>query len=404
MIFLPLSFASSIFSMAGSPSHSTVVSFVTAATVALVVTIVFVLNAGTPMRVIVSYRNKLFKLPQDSFVMEHGDTSWRAVPRTLDEWFVKYPAERVFTAREILKEKGSKVGKKDHAAKQDLTRRRSNPEDEERRQRKAELKRKQKRREDYYSIFLGIVLFPVFAFIYVLRFILVNIFDLLKTLFYILPQYPTKRHELVEDYQKSIATESTISQGRFGKRSNRKDKEKEGEVNETIESKKQRKRRDLKNKEAKYREYRLGLFMALPRIDHVAKHLAKGNTITDAIAARKEDIDETKEELEKLKMAYLDSLKKLDEKDAEKKERRIKQEGSDSKSGDDATTTRVESEDYMSYDDASQPRATIANVIEVTEEPPSFWSRILRSLGFGLDTEDQSDVEARGNGLRRPAT
>jgi hypothetical protein len=156
---------------------------------------------------------------------------------------------------------------KEHAIKQDLARRKSNPDDEERKQRKAELKRKRKRREDYYNISLGIVLFPVFAFIYVLRFIFANIFDFLKILFYILPQYPTKRHELVEDEQKSIATESSISQSRFGKRSNRKDKYKEGEVNETVESKKQRKRRDLENKEAKYREYRLGLFMALPRID-----------------------------------------------------------------------------------------------------------------------------------------
>ena len=109
MIFLPLSFASSIFSMVGSPSHSTVVSFMTAATVALFATIVFVLNAGVSIRVIVSYRNKLFKLPQDGFVMEHADTSWRAVPRTLDEWYVKYPAERVLTAREILEEKRSRL-------------------------------------------------------------------------------------------------------------------------------------------------------------------------------------------------------------------------------------------------------------------------------------------------------
>jgi soluble cytochrome b562 len=379
------------------------VSFVTAAIVALVVTIVFVLNAGTPMRVIVSYRNKIFKLPQDSFVMEHANTSWRAVPRTLDEWFVKYPAECVFTAREILTEKRSKVESKDQAVKQDLPRRKSNPDDEERRLRKAEFKRKQKRREDFRSIFLGIVLFPAFAFTYVLRFIFANTFDLLKTLFYILPQYATKRHELVEDYPKSIATESTISQSHLGKHSNKKDKEKEGEVNETVESKKQRKRRDLKNKEAKYREYRLGLFMALPRIDHVARHLEKGNTIREAIAARKEDIEETREELEKLKTAYLDSLKRLDEKDAEKKERGIKGEGSDSKSGDDGTT-RVVSEDYMSYDGTSQPRATLTNVIEVTEEPPSFWTRILRSLRFGLDTQNQSDVEARGSRLRHRET
>jgi hypothetical protein len=94
----------------------------------------------------------------------------------------------------------------------------------------------------------------------------------------------------------------------------------------------------------------------------------------------------------------------LDEKDAEKKERGMKREGSDSKSGDDGTTTRVESEDYMSHDDASQPRGTVTSVIEVIEEPPSFWSRILRSLGFGLDTQDQNDVEARGSGLRRLAT
>jgi hypothetical protein len=88
----------------------------------------------------------------------------------------------------------------------------------------------------------------------------------------------------------------------------------------------------------------------------------------------------------------------LDERDAEKKEPGMKQEGSDSKSGDDGTTARVESEDYMSHDDASQPRGMLTNVIEVIEEPPSFWSTILRSVGFGLDTQDQSDVEARGNG------
>jgi soluble cytochrome b562 len=383
VIFLPLSFASSIFSMAGSPSHSTVVSFMTAATVALVVTIVFVLNAGVSMRVIVNCRNRMFKLPQDGFVMEHADTSWRAVPRTLDEWFVKYPAERVWAAREILEEKRSKLGEKDDDPKQDLTRRRSNPDDEERKRRRAELKRKRKRREDYYNIFLGIVLFPVFALIYALRFIFANTIDLLKTLFYILPQYPTKHHELVEDDEKSITSESAISQSHFGKRSARKDKGKEGEANETVESKKQRKRRDLKNKEAKYREYQLGLFMALPRIDHIAKHLAKGNTIREAIAARKEDISERREELEKLKIACLDSLKKLGERDAEKKEPGMKREGSDSKSGDDGTTTRAES-----HDDASQPRRT----------PPSIWTTISRSLGFDLDTQDQSDVEARGNG------
>jgi soluble cytochrome b562 len=395
VIFLPLSFASSIFSMAGSPSHSTVVSFMIAATVALVVTIVFVLNAGVSMRIIVRHRNKMFKLPQDGFVMEHADTSWRAVPRTLDEWLVKYPAERVLAAREILEEKRSKSEEKDDGSKRDLVRRKSNPDDEERKRCRAELKRKQKRRKDYYNISLGIVLFPVFAFIYALRFIFANTCDLLKALFYILPQYPTKRHELVEDDEKSIASESASSQSHFGKRSARKDKGKEGEANETVESKKQRKRRDLKNREARYREYRLGLFMALPRIDHIAKHLAKGNTIKEAIAARKEDIDERRDELEKLKIAYLDSLKKLDERDAEKKEPGIKREGSNLKSGDDGAATRVRSEDYMSHDDASQPRGM---------EPPSFWSTISRSLGLGVDTQDPSDVEARGTGLRRSAT
>jgi len=76
----------------------------------------------------------------------------------------------------------------------------------------------------------------------------------------------------------------------------------------------------------------------------------------------------------------------------------MKRGGSDSKSGDDAATMRVESEGYMSHDDASQLRGTLTNVIEVIEEPPSFWSTILRSLGFGVDSQGQSDVEARGNG------
>jgi len=62
----------------------------------------------------------------------------------------------------------------------------------------------------------------------------------------------------------------------------------------------------------------------------------------------------------------------MDERDAEKKEPGMKREGSDSKSGDDRTTMGVESEDYMSHDDATQPQRTLTNVIGVIEEPPSF--------------------------------
>jgi hypothetical protein len=394
--------------MGGAPSHSTVQSFAAAATIALAATIVFVLNAGTPMRVIVRYKNKIFKLPQDDFVLEHAGSAWRAVPKSLDAWFVKYPSERVFDAREILGER-SKQKEEDRQNTQQGRGKSITP-GEEPQQRKLELKRKQKYDDDNRKLFLGVVLFPLFAFIYLLRFVFVNIFDMLKVIFYVFPRYPHLRRKLGDeddgdDDEKSTLHGSAASLDRFKPGTTGKDKGKDGGANETPESKKEKKRRDVKNKEAKYRQFRLDEFVALPRIDDVAKHLEKGYSISYAMATRKEYVEGRKNELEKRKKAYLDAMSQLEKADPEKKDLDKNREGSEWKNADGETTmTGAESDNNGSHDDAREPQQEAGDARRLARQPEPLWMRIWHSLGFGHGNSGPGDVEAGRNSLRRRLT
>ena len=102
VIFLPLSFVASVFSMAGAPDRATVQPFIIAAVVALLATIAFLLNAGTPMRNITYYKNEILNLPQDDSILEHADSQWKAVLRTLHLWLIRLPAQNVLVARDTL--------------------------------------------------------------------------------------------------------------------------------------------------------------------------------------------------------------------------------------------------------------------------------------------------------------
>lgn len=316
--------------MAGSPSHSTVVSFATAAVTALLATILFILNAGTPMRVFQHYKSKIFRLPEDSFVMEHTESLWLIFFRALGRWCVTYPAQRVLDTAVLLGQKKAEFQKRRSSNKQGgLSQSKKLPfpakdstsaEEEEREKKDVELERNQGR-QNIFTLAFGLVLSPLFILVFIVRFILMNAFDIMKLLFYILPQYPFRRLEYnpsLED-KKPVASPSSSRKSWTSTNNSRsmtsldstarsegsdsRPKENTKKKMEKQRRKKERVKRDIQRAEEHYRDQRLTSFLKLPRIDDVSKHLAKGMNLKAAWEAKGKDAKQRKRELKKKRAA-----------------------------------------------------------------------------------------------------
>ncbi|KAL8822758.1 MAG: hypothetical protein Q9191_006511 [Dirinaria sp. TL-2023a] len=318
VIFLPLSFVASVFAMTGAPDRAIVQPFIIAAAVALLATIAFLLNAGTPMRNIAYYKNEILRLPQDDSILEHGDSQWRAVLKALYWWLFRMPAQNVLIARGVLaarrkshkqhkKTIGSTGGPKtSNTVEREKTgplERRKSVTDEMRRkqQRGIELKEKQQWRRDTRKIIVGILVLPPFLFVTILKFACQNLFDLTKLLFLTLPRYPNRRleQEISEEDHKSILSH-TISSA-----------EEQAKKNIKIDDTADELRRDLRRKETNYHEGNLERFMAMPRIDDLGKYLQKGETLGTARKKLKAERESSKEEFRKIKKQYTKARKKV---------------------------------------------------------------------------------------------
>ena len=302
VVFLPLSFVSSIFSMSEAPSRATVQPFIIAAVVALVATILFLLNAGTPMRRIIIYKNKFLKLPQDDSINEHADSQWNAVFETFYSRLLISPARMVLTARDILaqRKKQRKQRKKVAIAKNRPKSAKSNqisdeeerkqlrrieqpirlegkPErrQETREQRRNRLNEKLRRRQETTQLAFGFILLPLFFLSMLLRFIGQNVFDLARFLLITLPHYQGRRikQEIAEldDDHGSIRSHIKPSANEMKNTNN----------NETI-SEQQEIREDQKKILRQFHDDNLKRFIQTPRFDDVGRYLQQGRSWDEA--------------------------------------------------------------------------------------------------------------------------
>ncbi|OAP63212.1 hypothetical protein AYL99_02439 [Fonsecaea erecta] len=261
VVFLPLSFASSIFSMGGAPSHSTAVSFVTAAVIALVATIAFVLNAGTVMRAITQWKILVFDLPDEAGFTEHSESQWRKVGLKFIDWFVRYPAGRVLVAWKVVRRKDRKAvaGK----------------------------------------LLLGILLFPLFAFTWIFGFLGLNLYDLIMLLCLDLPQYPGKRRK----HRDQLKTAESVVQPADPQKATR-EKEKGGKSSAEASKEKEARRRGAEKAREKWRQERLKHFMHKPRIRDITVHLSEGKTLHEVREAHKQDVEKRQTELKERRQKY----------------------------------------------------------------------------------------------------
>ena len=309
VVFLPLSFASGIFSMSGTPDRAIVQPFIVAAVVALVATIIFVLNAGTPMRNITYYKNEILKLPQDDSILEHGDSQWKAAFKTLYSCLLILPARRVLTARDILarREKQHKQRKKIDAAK--------NREDKSapHRQEKAlpieaskkqqlrieltEKLRRRKRRQETAKVVIGLILLPPFLLGIFFRFIGQNIFDLAKFLLITLPHYQDRRikQEIskIDDDRESIESHTKPSANQMKNTKN----------NETI-IEEQEIREDERKTVKQFHRSNLERFIQTPRFSDLGRYLQEGRTWDDAREEMRKAKEKANEEFKTTKNKY----------------------------------------------------------------------------------------------------
>ena len=312
VVFLPLSFASSIFSMSGAPERATVQPFIVAAVVALVATIIFLLNAGTPIRNVTYYKNEFLKLPQDDSILEHGDSQWKAAFRALYSYLLISPARRVLMARDILaqREKEHKQRKKIDAAKNRPESVRSGSGDKtvphgpektipeetnSKQQLRIKLREKLRRRQETTRIVIGLILLPIFLLGILLRFMGQNVFDLVKFFLITLPHYPDRRIKQKisekEDDRKSI--ESHIKPSA--------DARKKTNMSTTEQ---QEKREDQKKKIEQFRRSKLERFIRTPRFGDVGQYLQEGKTWDKAREEMKMKRKKADKEFKKTRDAY----------------------------------------------------------------------------------------------------
>ncbi|KAH0832429.1 hypothetical protein FOPE_01072 [Fonsecaea pedrosoi] len=268
VVFLPLSFASSIFSMGGAPSHSTAVSFVTAAIIALIATLAFVLNAGTFMREIAKWKMWVFDLPDEAGFTEHSESQWRKVGQKCKYWFVRYPSGRVLVAWRV-------VGMKD-------------------------------RRNIAGKLLLGILLLPLFAFTWIFGFVALNLYDLIKLMFLDLPQYPRNRKKH-QDQLKTAKSDEQLSATQKAT----KGKEKGGKLLVDASNKKEAQRRAAEKAREKWRHERLKNFMHKPRLKDISKHLTEGMTVEEVRDAHRQDVQKRAMELEERRQKYRHAIENV---------------------------------------------------------------------------------------------
>lgn len=317
VVFLPLSFASGIFSMSGAPDRATVQPFIVAAVVALVATITFVLNAGTPMRNITYYKNEFLKLPQDDSILEHGDSQWKAAFKTLYSCLLILPARRVLTARDILarREKQHKQRKKIDTAKNRPKSARSIAEDKsaphkqekalsieasEKKQLRIELTeklRRRKRRQETTKVVAGLILLPPFLLSMIFRFIGQNIFDLVKFLLVTLPHYQDRRikQEIskIDDDRESIESHTKPPANQMKNTKN----------NETI-TEQQEIREDERKTVKQFHRSNLERFIQTPRFSDLDRYLQEGRTWDDAREEMRKAKEKANEEFKTTKNKY----------------------------------------------------------------------------------------------------
>ncbi|OQV09218.1 hypothetical protein CLAIMM_13364 [Cladophialophora immunda] len=277
VVFLPLSFASSIFSMGGAPSHSTAVSFVTAAIIALVATIAFVLNAGTFMRAIAAWKIWVFDLPDEAGFTEHSESQWRKVGQKFADWFVRYPSRRVLVAWKVVR-------MKDHKAR-------------------------------VGKLLLGTLLLPLFAFTWVFGFLALNLYDLIKLVFLDLPQYPRKRQR----HQAQLKAPESVVQSVDPQKAVRA-KEKAGKSSAEVSNEKEARRRGAEKAREKWQQERLKHFMHKPRIKGISRYLGEGKTFHEIQQAHKQELEDRKTELKERRQKYhhaIESVSDFSESDDE---------------------------------------------------------------------------------------
>ncbi|KAI9731370.1 MAG: hypothetical protein M1834_005275 [Cirrosporium novae-zelandiae] len=84
VVFLPLSFSSSLFSMAGSPASSTLVTFIVTTAIALSVTILILFNIKTLKLFAHNAANPPFKRIQ-KIMLSQADRNWNVIAQKLDQ-------------------------------------------------------------------------------------------------------------------------------------------------------------------------------------------------------------------------------------------------------------------------------------------------------------------------------
>ena len=385
VIFLPLSFSSSIFSMGGVPSHSTGVAFFTAAIISLFATVLFVLNAGILMRTLSSWTTKVFDLPNEGFVTEHSESQWIGVGRTLNSWFVELPLKRVLMAWEVLakpyrKQKGSRKKEAADDDKKGMKEIKSEPEE-----------------SDNWSIVgVGLLLLPLFAVVYVIRFVFRNLYDLGKLILIVIPEYPAKRRRRKRALTREKSHESLMSSMGKDKRRHGDDGEaakkrvNEGEKKVTRDEEKERLKADARAKEEKWQQYKLKYSMRQPRLDGISRHLAEGMTWAEAMEARKERKREIERELRDKLRKYVASKRRA-ERGSGPGTKGPGQSSEDSDSDSDASSSRTRSSSKRRWDKKSADTARVR-----------FWAhafrgafpRRRRGTGTGTDRDTDRDPEA----------
>lgn len=281
VIFLPLSFASSIFSMVGPPSHSTTVSFTTAAAIALLATVIFVLNAGVIVRTISFWRRKAFDLPDEGFP-DYTESAWVGVAKKMYQLSVKDPLKRVLMAWEEVKPQMRKDSRKG---------------------RKAEPVLAEKGRSKPSIMVSALISLPMFVIVYVTRLVFGNLYDLVRLIFIIFPQYAIKRQWRKPSSADSGGGESASSKEEEkanATEKDEKDKRDKKKLEESEESSKREAISEARKKKEDWQQHRLDHFMRPPRIDAITKHLANGKTFYEARKAKREIQESIKKESERL--------------------------------------------------------------------------------------------------------
>ena len=291
VVFLPLSFVSSIFSMAGAPDRATVEPFIIAAVVALVATIVFLLNAGSPMRNITYYKNELLRLPQDDSILEHADSQWKAVLKTLHLWLIKSPARRVLTSRDVLAqwEKQYRQRKKNKTSILVETSRNQ--------QLRIQLKEKLKRRRETTQVVVGLALLPLFLLSILFRFIGQNVFDLAEFILITLPHYQGRRIKQqiskIDDDRESIRSHIKLSANQMKNTKN----------DETI-MEQQELREDEQKTLKQFHHSNLERFIQTPRFGDLGQYLHEGKTWNEARKEMKQKRKKANAEFEVTRKSY----------------------------------------------------------------------------------------------------